>query len=98
MSNHLYRKFLLGYVVFGLVGLALVCGLGSYIIKHDDLFNLITDSHENLLIVIVICFLVIYGLSFVMLRLFFAVVTDLTSKNLIVEHLRLSTLYLCSLI
>lgn len=74
MIKHLYRKFLLGYVLFGLVGLALVCGLGYYIIYHENLFHLITDSHDNLLVVIIICFLVTYSLSFVMLIVYHIVV------------------------
>ena len=74
MFRKLYRKFLLGYVLFGVVGLLLVFGLGYYIIYHEDLFHLITDSHDNLLVVILITFLVIYGLSFVLLLVYHMII------------------------
>lgn len=67
MFRKVYRKFLLGYVLFGVVGFLLVFSLGYYIIYHENLFQFITDSHDNLLVVILICFLVVYSLSFVML-------------------------------
>lgn len=74
MFQKLYRKFLLGYVAFGVIGLFLVNILGQYIIHHDNVFALITDSPSNLLVVIHICFLVIYGLSFVILIVYHIVV------------------------
>lgn len=74
MFRKLYRKFLLGYVLFGVLGFLLVLGLGYYIIYHENLMHLITDSHENLLIVILICFFVVYGLSFLMLAVYHIVV------------------------
>lgn len=74
MFKKLYRKFLLGYVVFGIIGLLIVNILGQYIIHHDSLFHLITDSPDNLLVVIHLCFLIIYGLSFVILIVYHIVV------------------------